>query len=143
MEKFTIEEKNILLGTIGFYQYVFDRTENPPDAGPDGSPVIDLKKLKELNTKILLDVEPIKVRFNNAAIRGTCILCGVSYKPDIGYWAFVDGIPICDECFKKHEPDLCKESEKRTSDYFQSMFNDDLHHSPGPNDILSPEDWIH
>lgn len=40
------------------------------------------------------------LRANNAAVRGDCPICGISFKPDIGLWPFVPGswTPLCPDC---------------------------------------------
>jgi len=117
MEKYTIEEKQILIEALDQYITIHNRPRPEWLEPPDGVITIDLTPLKELWAKLILEISPIKIKTEDMGNKNVydswyfyCHLCGKTDRFSFPENPVIDNHHICSECFKKYEPELYKKT---------------------------------
>jgi hypothetical protein len=117
MEKYTKVEKLDLIHSLDFIIDDLERAKNLFAADAKGEILVKLFRLKDLRIKLILDFAPIKINPTDGTWARPCILCGTEANPRVIEWAYVDGKPICELCFKKYEPEAFEKAMKLDHDY--------------------------
>ena len=104
MKTLTKEEKQIIKESLILYLNSIEKLMNTIKSKDEITKFYN--QVNDIWLKIYLELYPIKIKDNNMSIRAFCPLCGQSFKPGIGKWAFAGNNfnPICYCCFKKYDP---------------------------------------
>jgi len=121
MKNLTIKEKKILINCIECYIEEYERTNL--DRTEEYS-VYKFNRIRELRKKLILDVYPIVIDYNNTASKCECSLCGNTFRAGVPEWAFLDTgqfDPICDNCFKIYLPEEFEKINERNKTLSQLL----------------------
>ncbi len=112
MQKFTKEDKEILLDAIDHYIDAGKAVGNVLVGNDKGVFIMVCNRIEVLRVKLLLDLYPIGIKHNNTIMHEElCELCECPANTEWGEWPFLGEDhrrPICLACFEKYAPELAK-----------------------------------